>query len=128
MQIDPRSVDVNVHPTKREVRFLNEDEIVEQISNVAQAKLVGKSQSRTFEYHQVSLLFNFYAIGCNIVQTTLTGAPPPAEKKGKGKERADVSADPEEEAQRPTNQPSSCKFHSLASRSTISQLSDQQQV
>ena len=50
LQIDPRSVDVNVHPTKKEVHFLNEDAIIEQIADVVQQSLIGQSHSRTFEY------------------------------------------------------------------------------
>lgn len=48
LEIDPQSVDVNVHPTKREVHFLNEDAIVERVCNVAQERLLNKSQSRSY--------------------------------------------------------------------------------
>ncbi|KAI0777761.1 DNA binding protein [Trametes elegans] len=50
LQIDPRAVDVNVHPTKKEVHFLNEDAIIERIADVVQQALIGQSQSRVFEY------------------------------------------------------------------------------
>ncbi|OJT01730.1 DNA mismatch repair protein Mlh1 [Trametes pubescens] len=50
LQIDPRSVDVNVHPTKKEVHFLDEDAIIERIADVVQDALIGQSQSRVFEY------------------------------------------------------------------------------
>ncbi|KAJ7057859.1 hypothetical protein C8F01DRAFT_1256472 [Mycena amicta] len=74
LQINPRDVDVNVHPTK-EVHFLNEESITDQISNRLQRALAAQSQPRMFEY-----------------QTLLTGgiADPDVSlsKKRKGKERA----------------------------------------
>lgn len=48
LEIEPQRVDVNVHPTKREVHFLNEDEIVESICNVIRSKLAQVDSSRTF--------------------------------------------------------------------------------
>ncbi|WEW60942.1 DNA mismatch repair protein Mlh1 [Emydomyces testavorans] len=48
LEIEPHRVDVNIHPTKREVNFLNEDEIIDRICNSIRAKLATVDSSRTF--------------------------------------------------------------------------------
>ncbi|KAJ2633851.1 DNA mismatch repair protein Mlh1 [Coemansia sp. RSA 1290] len=48
LRIKPENVDVNVHPTKREVRFLNEDSIVGCIVDCIHSKLLSCNNSREF--------------------------------------------------------------------------------
>lgn len=48
LDINPQNIDVNVHPTKHEVRFLHEDAIIERIKFTLDERLVGNSASRTF--------------------------------------------------------------------------------
>lgn len=54
LELNPMNIDVNVHPTKHEVKFLYEDSIIEAIQKVVETTLLGSNESR--QYYTQSLI------------------------------------------------------------------------
>ena len=48
LQLPPNNLDVNVHPTKHQVHFLNEEEVIESVSKSIESRLLSCDTSRTF--------------------------------------------------------------------------------
>ncbi|XP_067929049.1 DNA mismatch repair protein Mlh1-like [Watersipora subatra] len=48
LQIASQNIDVNVHPTKYEVHFLHEEQVIERIQKCVEQRLLGCNSSRTF--------------------------------------------------------------------------------
>ncbi|KAF2703340.1 DNA mismatch repair protein mutL [Pleomassaria siparia CBS 279.74] len=73
LDIDPARVDVNVHPTKREVHFLNEDEIIAHVCDEIRDSLGKVDTSRSFMTQ--SLLSNPKVPFATPMKPTVSGTP-----------------------------------------------------
>lgn len=53
IELDPQNLDVNIHPTKREVRFLHEEEIIDAISELIHTAMSSVDKSRKFKTQRI---------------------------------------------------------------------------
>ncbi|XP_051123536.1 DNA mismatch repair protein MLH1 isoform X2 [Andrographis paniculata] len=53
IKLPPEHVDVNVHPTKREVSLLNQEIVIEKIQSSIESKLRNSNESRTYQEQRV---------------------------------------------------------------------------
>lgn len=63
MELPPRNIDVNVHPTKREVHFLHEEDIVDSISRAIEKCLKGGNESRSFSVQPITAMLGMPSAG-----------------------------------------------------------------
>uniref|UniRef100_A0A8B9TNI8 MutL homolog 1 n=1 Tax=Anas platyrhynchos TaxID=8839 RepID=A0A8B9TNI8_ANAPL len=77
LEIAPKNVDVNVHPTKHEVHFLHEDSILERVQQHIESKLLGSNSSRM--YFTQTLL---PGAECSSSEVVKSAANPSAATKG----------------------------------------------
>lgn len=84
LELDPTTVDVNVHPTKMEVQFLNEELIAQHVQEALLQRLRERGGSRTFDIQTTMLGAGGGKSAGSIAATTLSSGGASARGKTGG--------------------------------------------
>ncbi|XP_078433529.1 MUTL-homolog 1 isoform X2 [Wolffia australiana] len=77
IKLPPEHVDVNIHPTKREVSLLNQEAIIETIQNAVESKLLSSNTVRTFNTQAASSSTNFTSVHKEVQSKSFSGTNAP---------------------------------------------------
>eukprot|EP00882_Tetradesmus_deserticola_P008391 GHRQ01008848.1.p1 GENE.GHRQ01008848.1~~GHRQ01008848.1.p1 ORF type:complete len:560 (+),score=205.50 GHRQ01008848.1:133-1812(+) len=106
LQLPPRHVEVNVHPTKKEVGFLHQQEVIDAVCGAVEGVLRASMNSRSFAVNKPSLL----------------AAPPAPAAVGSAEEAAAGDDEPQEHDADAAARPASARAGSAAAGAAASQL------
>lgn len=91
--LPPRHVEVNMHPTKKEVGFLHQDAVVDAICQEVEAALLAASSTRSFTVARLPLSSQLPDNGQQPQQAALPGAAPGSRKPPQQQQQGDAEGE-----------------------------------
>ncbi len=124
LTMDPRNVDVNVHPTKHEVHFLHQDDVVEAVQREFDTQLLSSNKSRAYVVRQATVV-PVHKMG-EALASSPAGEAKPADKNLVRTDARDQKLDKFITVQKVSAPSTSCEAPATTSSSTVADVEMQE--